>query len=111
MSAWVIALGLASGYLMQKRLQVASRLEEATKQFNEAAEPDNLPSEEIRAVQRTVPDSEKYEGLNMQDLTRYQVDGLVGARQAAATAVVQYENAQGLPPIEGVYLHYDNHGI
>ena len=111
MSAWVIALGLAAGYLMQKRMQVANRLEEATKQFNQAAEPDTLPSEEIRAVQRAIPDSERFDALNMQDLTRQQVDELAAARQAAATKVVQYENSQGLPPIEGVYLHYDNHGI
>lgn len=113
MSAWLIALGLAAGYLMQKNVQVRSRLEAVTKQFHSEAQPESKgpSSEVIRTVQRTVPDSEKYQDMNVQDLNRKEVDHLVSEREAAAQEVVNYETAVRMAPIEGVYLHYDRNGV
>ena len=58
MSAWVIALGLSAGYLVNKNLQMTERLEQQVKVHQEEAKPaDPGPtSEAIRTVQRTVPD-------------------------------------------------------
>jgi len=110
MSAWVIALGLSAGYLMNKNSQITTKLEAAAKEFNSAAKPDvNNPSEEIRQVQRTIPDSERYQDLNMQDLTRTDVKQILKTRDSAHEQVAAYEASTY--PIEGVYLNFDNHGV
>ena len=110
MVGWTIALGLGAGYLMNKNLQMDHRLQESVKAFNSAAEPDEkLPTEQIREVQRRVPDADKYEDMNLQDLDRKDVDGLVKERERAHQEVQAYES--GPPPIEGVYLVMDNHGV
>ena len=110
---WVIGLGLSAGYLMSKKAQLTNQLEKAEKEFNEAAEPadDGLRSDEIREVQRRVPDSERYLDMNLQDLSRADVQQLAKARDEAAQGVVQYEAGVGVYPIEGVYLSFDNHGV
>lgn len=110
-SVWVVALGLAAGYLVNKNVVVTHRLEQAQKKFNSAAQPaDPLASEEIRQVQRVVPQSDINEDLNVQDLSRADRRQLQKGRDEAAQAVVQYE-APSLPEIQGVYLHHDNHGV
>ena len=111
MSAWLLALGISAGYLINKNLQIKSRLNEGIKVYQEAAKPaDPGPaSSEIRRVQRTVPDADKYESMNIQDLSREDVDKLRIAREGAFNEVVAYES--GAPPIQGVYLTFDNHGV
>jgi len=112
MSAWLIGLSLSAAYLVQKNAQMRSRLEDATVQFNADAEPaKGLKSEEIRNVQRTIPDADKYQDMNIQDLSRADVNTLVKQREQAAQDVVEYENAGGLPPIEGVYLTFERNGV
>jgi hypothetical protein len=112
MSAWVIGLGLSAGYLINKNLQMSSRLEESMQEFQEAAQPADPgpPTSEIRQVQRTVPMADQYQDLNMQDLGRQEVKAITAAREGAAAAVQRYE-APVLPEIEGVYLQFDNHGV
>lgn len=110
-SLWLIGLGLAAGYLMQKKQNIAGRLDQAAKTFNEAAEPaDGLATDDIRKVQRTVPEADVSESMNLQDLTRGDAQKIRQAQTDAAMQVVQYESV-GPPPIEGVYLHFDNHGV
>lgn len=109
-SVWVLALGLAAGYLVNKNAVVTQRLDQAQKKVNEAANPDKLPSEEIRNVQRKVPDSVLKESMNIQDLPPSDVRALQEATRTAAQKVVEYES-QMPPPIQGVYLHFDNHGV
>ena len=107
--AWVIALGISAGYLISKNQQMHNRLEDAVTEFQDAAKPatDGPQSEEIRHVQATVPVADR-----LQDLSKQQCQALVDQRQQAAQEVVSYENASGfLPPIEGVYLHFDNRGV
>ena len=52
MSAWIVALALSAGYLVNKNLQVKDRLEQAATKFNSAAQPaDPGPtSQQIRSV-------------------------------------------------------------
>lgn len=112
--AWVIALGISAGYLISKNQQIHNRLDDAVTEFNEAAKPatDGPQTEEIRNVQATVPMADRYEDFNMQDLTTQQARALVDQRQRAAQQVISYENASGvLPPIQGVYLQFDNRGV
>jgi hypothetical protein len=45
--------------------------------------------------------------MNVQDLDRSGVNTIVKAREDAAMEVQSYENSQALPPIEGVYLHFE----
>jgi hypothetical protein len=111
MSAWVIALGLGAGYLINKNLSMRSRLAESVETFQRQADPANPgpETEEIRQVQATVPDADRYQDMNLQDLSRKDVQGLVKAREQAFREVAAYE--QGAPPIQGVYLSYDRHGV
>lgn len=111
MSAWILALGVSAGYLINKNFQMNARLKEGVKVFEESAKPaDPGPeSKEIRKVQRTVPDADKYESMNLQDLSREDVNYLQDARARDFNEVVAYES--GVPPIQGVYLTFDNHGV
>ena len=113
MSIWLITLGLAAGYLMQKNTQHVNQLDQAKRDFNSAAEPANPGprSDEIRTVQRAIPAADRNESLNVQDLTTQDARQIRAHRDEAAQQVVSYENAFVTPPIEGVYLHYDNHGV
>ena len=97
---------------MQKNQAVQNRLQEAVKEFHEEAKPaKGLKSSDIRHVQRTVPDADKYQDMNVQDLSREDVNAIARRREQAAEEVTTYENAVSLPPIEGVYLHFDRHGV
>ena len=65
MSVWVIGLGLAAGFLINKNLTMDHRIKDATKKYNEAAQSE---TQEIRKVQSTVPLADKYQDMNLQDL-------------------------------------------
>ena len=56
MSVWVIGLGLAAGFLINKNLTMDHRIKDATKKYNEAAQSE---TQEIRKVQSTVPPADK----------------------------------------------------
>lgn len=111
MSAWVIALGLSAGYLVNKNLKMAERLEQAVQVHHEQAKPaDPGPATDtIRKVQRTVPASDRYQDMNLQDLSASDVKGLTQAREQAHQEVAAFE--QGPPPIQGVYLNVHDRGV
>ena len=110
MSAWVIALGLSAGYLINKNLAMASRLQESVTAYQEQADPDpELSSSEIRKVQRRVPDADRYDSMNLQDLPAEDVRHLQAERERAHAEVQEFE--AGPPPIEGVYLVFDRGGV
>ena len=109
MSAWVIALGLGAGYLINKNLAIASQIDRSVEEFQSAAKPaEGLTSQEVRQVQRTVPVADRYEDMNLQDLSRADAESLVEQREKVHQEVMQYESG---PPIQGVYLVYDNRGV
>ncbi|MAH41471.1 MAG: hypothetical protein CMO41_04410 [Verrucomicrobiales bacterium] len=111
MSAWVIALGLSAGYLMTKNLQMQKKLDEQIKIHHEQAEPakPGPTTERIRDVQRTVPDADKYQDMNIQDIDRERVKELTQAREQAHQEVAAFE--QGPPPIQGVWLNFGDRGL
>lgn len=110
MSAWVIALGLSAGYLINKQLHMTQRLDEKIKEHHSRAQPATpLATEEIRKVQRTVPDSEKYQDMNVQELPTAEIKKLTTAREAAHQEVAAYE--AGPPPIQGVWLNFGDRGF
>lgn len=112
MSAWVIALGMGAGYLINKNLTLTTRLDESVREFNSAAAPaapSGPSSAAIRKIQRTVPDAETKLDMNVQHLSPQEITQLQQARQVAADEVKQYE--AGPPPIQGVYLTYDRGGV
>lgn len=103
MSAWTFALMLGSGYLMHKNLQGRGVVAENAQEFHERAKPaEPLATETIRSVQRAVPDADKFEDMNLQDLSREEAQKLASFREAAHQQVAAYE--KGPPPIQGVYL-------
>tara|TARA_B100000579_G_scaffold408294_1_gene396310 strand:- start:47 stop:397 length:351 start_codon:yes stop_codon:yes gene_type:complete len=116
MSLWVIALGLSAGYLMNKNLQpqLMQRLEEQKTAYNSAANPETAgpPTSTIRHVQRTLPDADVNESMNIQDLTADDARAIRADYARASAEVHEYENAMGLsPPIQGVWLTKDNYGV
>tara|TARA_Y100000768_G_scaffold36748_1_gene24012 strand:- start:924 stop:1262 length:339 start_codon:yes stop_codon:yes gene_type:complete len=112
MSAWVLALALSAGYLMNKNMIMQTRLEEKVHEFNQSAAPaDPGPATAtIRAVQRTVPLEEKYQDVNLARLSNQRVQEIGAASDQASAAVAAYES-QSLPEIQGVYLVRDNYGV
>lgn len=108
MSAWVVALGLSAGYLINKNLVMGSRLAESITTYNTAVKPatDGPPTREIRRVQRTIPDADKYQDMNLQDLSAQDVKELTQVQAQAHQTVSAYETSAS-PEIEGVYLHFD----
>lgn len=111
MSAWVIALGLSAGYLINKNLKMTEKIEQQVKVHQEQAKPaDPGPATEtIRNVQRQVPDGDKYQDMNLQDLSRERVAKLTQERERAHSEVAAFE--QGDPPIQGVWLNFSDRGV
>ncbi len=101
MSAWVIALGLSAGYLINKQMNFSQIIDEKVSEYQTGG-----PSAEIREVQRRVPDSEKYQDINMRQPTA-DVKKLTAAREAAHQEVVEFESG---PPIRGVWLNLGDRG-
>jgi hypothetical protein len=110
MSAWVVALGLSAGYLINKQLQMTQQLDEQIHEFQSEAKPaDPLPTSQIRKVQRTVPDGVRFADINVSELPPQEVQKLTKARDESFQEVAQYEAGQG--PIQGVWLNYGDRGF
>ena len=111
MSAWVIALGLSAGYLINKKLQMTEKLDEQIKVHHDKAKPatPGPTTEAIRDVQRTVPDADKYQDMNLQDISSERVNELTKSRERAHQEVAAYE--AGPPPIQGVWLNLGDRGF
>ena len=100
MSAWIIGLGLAAGYFIQKKFEMGETIEAAAKKVNGSG-----PTEGIRKVQRTVPDSDKYEDINVAQLPAKDAEWLRSHGQVIREARDQFEKQAGPPPIQGVWLN------
>ena len=113
MSAWVLGLALAAGYLVNKNLVMQTRLQEKVHEFNESAAPaDPGPqTATIRAVQRAVPLEEKFQDVNLARLSTQRVQEIGDAADRASAAVASYEQPASYPEIQGVYLLRDNYGV
>ena len=111
MSAWLIALGLSAGYLINKQMQMAQKLDEKVLEHHSAAAAarPGPATEEIRKVQRTVPDSEKYLDMNVTELPPERIRALQAAREEASAEVAEFE--QGPAPIQGVWLNLGDRGF
>ena len=108
MSAWLLALGLSAGYLMQKNQQVQSQLQQSIKEFNtrEAAAAKYLTTEAIRGVQANLPDADKYQDMNIKDLPREDVNKLTEQHASSRVEVQNYESLSApQQKIQGVYFH------
>jgi len=107
MSAWVIGLGLAAGYLINKNLQMTGQLNESIAQFeNSGAEPstDGATSAEVRkAYTRT--DFVKYGDMNT-DLPKRQMELLSAGEAKHASEVQEYDQHGESAPILGVMLQF-----
>ena len=108
MSAWVIALGLAAGYLINKNMVISGRLDQAISEFNSAAKPSTsgVTSAEVRTAWKRT-DHVKYGDMNS-DLPRKEMDTLAAGEEKAAQEVQQFD---GQDTIHGVMLHYDRLGV
>jgi hypothetical protein len=103
-AVWLVALGLSAGYLINRKTQIRNRLEEAAAEFEGQAGPANPgpTSEQLRKVQRTVPVGDRFQDLNLQDLSASDVKKIDSEHQAQSDAAMSWE--EGVAPIEGVYL-------
>ena len=87
------------------------RLSEKVAEFQSAAQPAHPGPEtaEIRQVQRTVPDADKYQDINVPELPAQRVRELAGHREAAHQEMMNYE--AGPAPIQGVWLDVGDRGL
>ena len=110
-SVWVIGLGLAAGYLINKNLAIQGQLESSVAEYQSAAKPatGGVTSEEVRnAWKRT--DYVKYGDMNT-DLSRSEMDKLVKMESTAASEVEMYDSSGAPARIEGVLMHFDGLGV
>ena len=112
MSLWTIGLGLSAGYLISKNMSMHTKLQDTITQFQEQAEEASPgpATSEIRGVQATVPPGDIYQDLNLQDLSGKEAQWHVDNVAAHKKEVMRYESSAP-PPIEGVYLTFDNFGV
>jgi len=112
MSAWVVALGLGAGYLINKNTVIQDKLAESVERFNSAAKPatGSVTSKEVRdAYKRT--DFVKYGDMNS-DLPKGQMDCLLEKERRRESAVEAFDaGPTGPSKIEGVLLTYDRLGV
>ena len=110
MSAWIIGLGVAAGYLVNKNLSIKSAVEQSAARYEGGAEgtTGGATSAEVRnAWKRT--DHVKYGDFNT-DLPKKQMDQLDAAAQRAASEVEQFDGSMHRP-IQGVMMQYDRLGV
>lgn len=107
-TAWVIGLGLAAGYLINKNLQVSGLIDKAQQNYNNSAAPstDGATSSEVRAAWANT-DFVKY-GDMQEDMPKSQKDLLVARTEQQRQTIESYETPPGsVREIQGVLLTYD----
>lgn len=109
MSAWVVGLALAAGYLINKNLAVSTQLENATAAYDNAAKPatGGVTSAEVKSAWRNT-DFTRF-GDMAEDLAQSQKLELDSKVQAQRSVVEQYD-ASVVQPIQGVMMTYDRLG-
>ena len=107
MSAALVFVCLGAGYLINKQLTMSQRLQES---LNDVQEDASGAMQEVRRVQRTIPDADRYMDMNRQDLTPQQESFLTQQWQASRDEVQKWESVAP-PPIQGVYLTFERGGI
>jgi len=112
MSAWVVGLGLAAGYLVNKNVVLKNQLDESVEEFNSAARPatGGVTSSEVRATHRRVDDHTIYGDMNAA-LPKKRMDELRSRQLAASEETEQFDAAQGPAAIQGVLLSFDSLGV
>lgn len=111
MSAWVIGLGLAAGYLINKKMAIVGQLEKSAAEHYSGVKPatDGVTSAEVRSAWKRT-DHVKYGDMNM-DLSKKEMDVLVSGEERAASLVEDFDRAGQTPQIEGVLLRFDHLGV
>ena len=111
-SAWVIAVGLGAGYLINKNVVLKNQLDESVTKFNTAAKPatGGVTSAEVRSAWKRT-DHVKYGDMNTV-LPKSEMDGFIRKQENDAAEVEKFEvGSTPLPQILGVMLHYDRLGV
>ena len=111
MSGWIIALGLAAGYLINKNLAITGRIEKAVNEFEGQAAPatDGVTSAELRSAWKRT-DHVKYGDMN-HELPKAEKDALVLAEQSERDAVQKFDSADAPLQIQGVMLQHPQLGF
>ncbi len=111
MSAWVVALGLGAGYLINKNTIIQNQLETSADEFNSAAKPatGGVTSEEVRKAHRRI-DYVKYGDMNT-DLLKRQKDALLEKASAAEEQAERFDSGPLSQQIQGVLMVYDHLGV
>ena len=103
MSGWVVGLGLAAGYLINRNVAIQSQLDRSITEFQSAALPseDGVTSGEIRAAQKKKPPPN---GQANERLPKEGRDALEAAQTGAASEGEAYEGPSATRPIVGVWM-------
>ena len=99
-------LGLAAGYLANKRMVLQNAVDIAEREINSNTEPDpNLPSQKIRGVQRR-PNVDRYEHMNTQDVAPQSLEQLARQGDRLQAEAADYER-HGARQITGEWFSMD----
>ena len=104
MAAWVLGLGLAAGYLINKNLAVRARLEDAEAEYRDVhvESTGGATSAEVRKAWRNTDHTRFGEmAEDLPESEKQKIDRLTRAQQSAAE---QFDAAEALPSIQGVWL-------
>ena len=103
-AAWVIGLGVAAGYLMQRKQVMQDGLTESVAQFQNAAKPatDGVTTAEIRKTYNQPTFDRDFHD----DLPKSEIQALQSAQTSREKAEKEWDAAQGpqVAQIQGVYL-------
>ena len=104
--AWVLGLGLAAGYLTNKRIHLTNALDEAQRENDVGTRPDSyLPSQVIREQQRR-PNVDRYRDMNTQDLTHSEMESMARRGDRLVSEAAEYEG-HGSIKITGEYFQME----
>ena len=104
MATTLIALGLATGYLINKRASISEVIDTQVAEYDNAAKPEDTGAStgEIKQAHKRLDDV-RFGDFN-ESFTLSERDGIVRAAQDARMQVAEYEHSNSQLRIEGVHL-------
>eukprot|EP00965_Chrysotila_dentata_P191073 6174295-Pleurochrysis_carterae.AAC.3 len=104
---WVIGLGIAAGYLINKNLSMSQQLENAVYESESNIKPatDGVTSQEVRQSYKRL-DNVKYGDMN-DAIPFTEKARLLSLQKKASSAVESFDSqSEGCQPIQGVVMHF-----
>jgi len=102
---WVLGLGASLGYVVFKQQKIASRLEQATREYDNGSMPADNPGANVSEIRGTLS-APCVDGVFQEKLPVGDQSKVLKMEKDAERAVQQYDQGAGVAPpvIQGVWL-------